>query len=387
MPGYQFIHYDTYGLKVSAKAKGGGKVAGKSQTKSLLSVRDVCAEALREDGAHPHVEAPQPPRMLHGIPLAEVERQCVDIGATAKDASGKRLRKDAAILLAGVASYPVPRAEADPATVAAWERQTVAFLRGRWGDRLQTVLAHDDERFPHLHFYVLAEHAPGQRYSLDGVCNARAAQAAAKASGAKIVDQRAAYVEAMERLQDAYYDAVSIDFGICRHGPRRDRASRIEWQERQRIAEQIAADRALARDVAQQAQRESGEVMAIARGRADQVVQAGQVRAGAIVSEARDQAAEVRAGAEADAARTRQEAARMAEEARGLLADLRSALDAVSGRLRAVGAGLLRAVEREGTAAAALGLPELSAWRQRRERLTTATRQMDDGSPPSPRLG
>lgn len=386
MPGFQFIHYDTYGLKVSAKAKGGGKVAGKSQTKSLLTIKDVCAEALREDGAHPHVEAPQPPRMLHGIPLAEVERQCVDIGATTKDASGKKLRKDAAILLAGVASYPVPRAEADPATVAAWERQTVEFLRQCWGDRLQTVLAHDDERFPHLHFYVLSDYQPGARYSLDGVCDARAAQAAAKAGGAKIVDQRAAYVEAMERFQDAFYNAVSIDFGICRYGPKRDRTSRVEWKERQRIAEEIAANRATARDVAARVQREASETLSIARGRADQVVRDARGTAAGVVAQAHDQADQVRA----EAARTRQEAVAMAAEARGLLGDVKAALTGLTDRLRAVGTGLLRTVEREGTAAAALGLPELSAWRQRRERVTTATRQIDDGSPsesPPQRLG
>lgn len=392
--GYQFLHYDGYGMTVSKKAVsiagGKGKAGGRRQAKSLLTVRDICAEAMREDGAHPHVEAPAPPRLLAGVPLPQVEAEVAQIAAASKDSAGRKLRKDAQVMLAGVVSFPTPRAEANPATVQAWERRTVDWLRERWGDRLRCVLAHDDEAHPHLHFYVTAAPTPEGRYSLESVCPARAAQAAAKRAGADLGEQRAAFGGAMAAMQDDYHAAVASDFGLLRTGPRRERLSRAEYRERQRAAEQIAEQRAEARMAVERAQREAGDVLTIARSRASQVVQDANQRAGGVLADARDQAAEVRAEAEADAAKARQEAARMAEEARGLLTDLRSALDAVSGRLRAVGAGLLDKVVSDGKAAALFGLPGLDAWRQRYDRLLQADRAAEappPGPPPEPPSG
>ena len=44
----------------------------------------------------------------------------------------------------------------------------------------------------------------------------------------------------MARLQDDYYECVSVEFGLLRIGPRLQRLTRGEWKERKRPAEALA---------------------------------------------------------------------------------------------------------------------------------------------------
>ena len=96
---YQFIHLEAYAETVSAKAvdrrtKINSKGKRNSGTKSLLNVRQVIAEAKREDDACPHVVFPQPPVKIYGIDLDEVERLAISSKEGQVDTKGRKLRTD-----------------------------------------------------------------------------------------------------------------------------------------------------------------------------------------------------------------------------------------------------------------------------------------------------
>ena len=96
--GIQFVHISVYSLHPPKKTSRGAD--------RKWAVRDVLAEASREPQACLHVPRPRPPILLHGPSLAELEAEIGTIHARSTDAAGRRLRKDASVLLAGVASYP-----------------------------------------------------------------------------------------------------------------------------------------------------------------------------------------------------------------------------------------------------------------------------------------
>lgn len=54
------------------------------------STREIMAEAMREPDSCRHVENPQPPSLIYGIPLAEVVAQADEWGEQAKDLLAQR---------------------------------------------------------------------------------------------------------------------------------------------------------------------------------------------------------------------------------------------------------------------------------------------------------
>ena len=148
MAGYQFGHMGTYSRK--------GNSVGRS-------IRQVCDEAGRADGAAPHVEHPEPPVILDGcdpkdlpgIIDAEIE------AAKAERAGGRGggIRRDTHSLEGLVLSYPVPwdRINADPAEKAKYERWRDDAAKwgkadqDRRGVETRSTVEHRDEKQPHVH--------------------------------------------------------------------------------------------------------------------------------------------------------------------------------------------------------------------------------------------
>lgn len=234
---YQFIHVESYARSApkTAKTSGSGK-AGKN-------INYVIAEANREAGAHPHIDAPEPPVVLFGEPLENIESMAEQWAGSVKDASGRKLRKDGLCLLAGVISAPsdIPNKDWDK-----FKNESVAYLQNKYGDCLKTVIEHTDESHPHLHFYVIPEH--GQAFNT--VHQGRAASAKVKAesvfdedlgyfTGAKGAQNRA-YKAAMREFQDEFYNAVGMQNGMARLGPGKRRLTREEWKLEQVQAENTA---------------------------------------------------------------------------------------------------------------------------------------------------
>ena len=107
--------------------KKGGKVVRTNERK--LSAAQVVGEAARLAGCAPHVSEPVTPRTLYGLGADELEQWCADLVATAGQQveKGRKQRKDTAILMGVVASYPGPPDEGDPNYVR-WKALNVAYF-------------------------------------------------------------------------------------------------------------------------------------------------------------------------------------------------------------------------------------------------------------------
>lgn len=161
--GFQFAHIATF------SRKGNG---------SSRSVVDICAEAARLPGHHPHVDCPLPPVLLAGnfgpqdVP-AEIERRIAEAKRAAKGRSKVDrliIRQDTHVLEAQVFSHPAYTRKAplghegedrpcldDPETRRSylkWRDLTVNFALAdakRRGLEVLSIVEHVDEEHPHIH--------------------------------------------------------------------------------------------------------------------------------------------------------------------------------------------------------------------------------------------
>lgn len=294
--GYQFIHLESFSRKGDGKGR---------------STSFVLAEARRDPAASVHVAHPEPPVVVFGTGVAEVEA-LHDAAAEAartvpKAGPPRKLRQDHKTLHTVIASHPYTMEEvrSDPAKRAeaeAWERRTVAWLRSQYGDDLKSVVRHEDESHYHIHAYVVPTDDPEMRALCHhpGVVAKRAAMAVAPGDGedAKALSKRgdAAYKSAMRTWQDSYHEVVGVPCGLARLGPRRRNLPRGEWQREKAQAKalQAALDRA-----------------AVVKGRVESYVVAKKNETESMVSTATSEATRLRAEAEATTA----EAARRLAEA------------------------------------------------------------------------
>jgi hypothetical protein len=340
--GYQFVHVECY-----ARTAGSGKAGGRT-------LRDVVAEAERTPEACPHIALVRPPVLLHGVMPSAAATQAEQRAAGAKDAAGRKLRKDGLCMVGGVASYPEPwdsvDADADAgARWSAWEAATVAWLTQEYGDRLVSVVRHEDEPHPHVHFYALPDVGADGRLRISDVHAGRRAAEEAKAAGAVKGAQNEAYKGAMREYQHRYWQAVGVGHGLTRLGPGRRRLTRGEWKAEQTAA---AATAEALRAAEAAATREARAVDAVERARAVFA----EAKAGAVKAQAAAEAADAaRRQAEADArskarsvlSKARVDGRRLLEEAEARAAPLRR----VGGLLGAVWSGF-RGVEARLRAAA-----------------------------------
>lgn len=218
---YQFGHVEAYARKPQ---------------KGAWSIRDVAAEAERKREHCMHVEQPQEPIRVFGCSPSEAVEQAEAWGAQAKDAKGRKLRSDAPVLLAGVLSYP-RQGEEWPE----FKEKALVWLKSEYGDNLVSVIEHQDEQHPHIHFYAVPK--PGQ--SFNNLHQGRAAAAEAKRKGETKAAQQYAHNNAMRDWQDRLYQAVGREFGLARLGPKRQRLTRAQWVAQQATQQAIlSAERA-----------------------------------------------------------------------------------------------------------------------------------------------
>ena len=147
MVGFQFMHAEVFaaGRGQARPAKKGGKVVRTNERK--LSAAQVVGEAARLAGCAPHVSEPVTPRTLYGLGADELEQWCADLVGTAGqqvDEKGRKQRKDTAILMGVVASYPGPPDEGDPNYVR-WKALNVAYFCEKFGPNVASIVEHLDE--------------------------------------------------------------------------------------------------------------------------------------------------------------------------------------------------------------------------------------------------
>jgi len=334
---YQFVHLEAYARKADSKGR---------------SVGWVLSEAAREPGASPHVSAPEPPQVIHGIDLDEVRRRhdkaCMGARVTLANGKERAVRKDQKSLLTVIASHPAPmdQTRADAATaadVAAWEARTVAWLREQYGDGLLSVVRHTDESHPHVHAYILPDDLRAARLHPGAEAKRLVvAGGAAEGEDAKTLNKRGdvAYKQAMREWQNSYHQHVGIPSGLARLGPGRRRLSREEWQVEKTAA--LAAKTAL--DRASKIDGRTREHVASVKAKAASVIAEAQERA-SVAEQQAAAAAALQAAAETKerkAAATLARAGSVAEQIVAKAEQRASRMNSWGGRLRALWDGLRR---------------------------------------------
>ena len=209
---YQFIHIETY-----ARVAKGRKFA----------MRDIVAEAMREPAACEHVKNPTKPTTIFGDSdlnalIDEIEEDASD----AVDCIGHKLRKDSQLLLAGVASFPVPVSELkeDATNYIRWRNRVIKFLQMEYGENLCSVVQHLDEEYPHVHFFVKPIKS-GRNFDLGRLHPGRFA-----ASDRKAKNRQKLYKDAMKAYQDRFFELVGKPSGMTRLGPKKRRLTREQWK-------------------------------------------------------------------------------------------------------------------------------------------------------------
>lgn len=214
----QFFHMSNFGRTPQRGQRAWSCIAG------------ITAEAARLHGATGHLTHPEPPTQLFGVSPVDAGRIALERLADALDSRGRRLRSDAAAMVAAVASYPVPRSivmdPSDPTqmtTYLRWRSLTEAWMQERFGDTLESIVEHTDESFLHVHGYAVPKLGDDRRLQLDSIHPGRAAVSAAIQAGQAKGRQQAIYKAAMKALQDDFHTSVSVHFGHERAGPKRRR--------------------------------------------------------------------------------------------------------------------------------------------------------------------
>jgi len=148
---FQFVH-------VSVHAREKPKKQGKGKDRKW-TVRDIAGEVERRPENSPHIVGPKEPIVVFGIKATEAAMEAERRAEQSKDVSGRKIRKDTPIMLSGVASHPVTVdqlvAPASKRSYDSWKRDTLAWLKEKYGSSLLSVVEHLDEKHPHLHFYAV----------------------------------------------------------------------------------------------------------------------------------------------------------------------------------------------------------------------------------------
>lgn len=236
---FQFVHIESYSLSTPKKGKRGGH-----------SVSSIISEAARESNSVPHVVNPAPPLYVYGIPLSALEDTCRTWADSLTDGSGKKIRKDALCLLAGVISAP---ASIEPKAWGKLRDDSIAWLRQKYGERLRTVVEHTDEAHPHIHFYVV----PLAAERFDQVHDGK--RAAAELRGQRKGQQNAAYIEAMRAFQDDFSHKVGMPNGMLRFGPGRRRLTREAWKLEQLQGQSLSKAFERGQEIREAAEKEAEE--------------------------------------------------------------------------------------------------------------------------------
>jgi vacuolar-type H+-ATPase subunit H len=297
--GFQFVHLEAYSRKEDAAGR---------------NVTWVLAEARREPEASLHVECPAPPELVLGVSLDELTAlhdELADVATTTlKNGQARKIRKDQKSLLTVVASYPTPLSELDgnPAereSLKRWEQRTVEWLKSLYGDDLMTVIRHADERYPHLHAYILPKSDPELRAlrmhpgheAKRRVMDSHLTNESKKELN-RIGDR--AYRNAMRDWQDSYHQTVGIPSGLTRLGPKRRRLTREAWH-----AEKVAA-----------------QAVQAAEEQAAKYIEAVKSKGSAYADRVKAEAAEIRRDAESRASEAKAaqaRATRLERQAQGIL--------------------------------------------------------------------
>jgi len=154
--------------------------------------------------------------------------------------SERAIRLDRHTCFTIVASYPVATdaVEDSPDELLRfrkWGDLTLAWVRDQYGDQLKAAFVHLDERYPHLHLWLLPDNSDADATVLHPGKNAkRDTEARLKSGGVPpreaVAAGNRALKSAMRTWIDDYHRQVGAPLGMHRDGPKRRRLSRAQWR-------------------------------------------------------------------------------------------------------------------------------------------------------------
>ncbi|MEP1445551.1 MAG: plasmid recombination protein [Paraglaciecola sp.] len=231
MSGYQFFHIETY-ARIPSRT-------GKKQ-----SVIGLVREAERHPNACLHIESPKKPTQLFGKHPSIVADDIIKLSEQALDSKGRKLRTDAQVLLAGVASYPIQceQVTLDCPKLQKWLTLNLAFLKAEYGNALKSVILHLDENYPHIHFYCHPDLDGESKLNIRDIhCGMKLRDSVPdKGIGSGKLRSRL-YKQAMRDQQDRYHQQVGVECGLARIGPKTRKLTRKEWVYEQQNAKRQQA--------------------------------------------------------------------------------------------------------------------------------------------------
>ncbi|MFA7413652.1 MAG: hypothetical protein WC048_04135 [Rhizobium sp.] len=320
----------------------------------------VFDEVARVPAASIHVQAPGTPIVVYGL-APEALRTLHDERASearteVKGGKVRAIRQDQNTLAGIVLSYPVTIEEyrAKPEVVARvddWERRSIAWLRSQFGERVVSVVRHEDESHPHLHAYVLPDDSAMTAAHLHPGFRAKAvAKTAAAQQGEdeKTAGKRAdaAYKAAMRAWLDDYHARVAQPCGMTRLGPGKRRLTREQWHAEKRQAEALRDTLAKAEVLKAKGDAFVGRVKKEAAVmRADALKAAEMAQAAIVAAKVAEKVARERAETARSASLQAEHDMRAAKRLRGIGGLLRGLWDGL--RKSAIAARIRKAIEPE----------------------------------------
>lgn len=221
-----FIRVETYSREVAHMAKGKKTTSGA-----------VIAEATRQEGFTGHIDEVAAPTLIYGIDPVEAYDEALARLELERTEKGAKYRKDATVLLGGVASYYKPREavnnDEDKVIIEEWKKRTIDFLKLEFGTNLRSVIEHHDEGYPHIHFYIIGDKVGETRKLHPGM---KAEQGIENKS-----ERLKAYGTGLTTFQDNYYSQVSAYVGMNRTGPSGTgvHLTRKQWKKERIIAKAL----------------------------------------------------------------------------------------------------------------------------------------------------
>jgi hypothetical protein len=244
-------------------------------TRPSPSLEEILGEARRDPAYCGHLAEPHTPVVRYGAAIETLGVELDERLHGVRDHLGRALPSTSLVLLAGVTSWPTPRAEVEQSDAArqayeVWMQRCLTFCRQLFGEALLSVVEHIDEPYLHVHAFAAARpHPVTGVYSLETIWPPLAAEARARRANKSRKAQRAAFRKKARLVQELYYRMVGAPSGLARFGPRRQRLTREEWRAQR---SQAAAMAEFARETARRAEAIDEEVRARAEARAHELI-------------------------------------------------------------------------------------------------------------------
>ncbi|UYV25852.1 plasmid recombination protein [Vibrio parahaemolyticus] len=191
---------------------------------------------MRHPTAVPHIPDPKPPIILYGYTAYDALELAQARANISRDSMNRKIRRDARLVLSGVISCPLEFKTNSEVNYKKWINENLNYLHGKYGGNLISVILHEDEAHPHIHFICVPKPTVDSNMHIKMIHDPIKERENTK-GGRKVKFD--AYKRSFRKLQDEYYESVASKFGFLRDGARRNRLTRSEYIRRKEYSEAL----------------------------------------------------------------------------------------------------------------------------------------------------